>query len=180
MSRGLNSWMGETKNSPKGSPRQATSTHNGGAGDLTDLRVASAPVLTPLQDPQASPLPPGWEAKYDALNKKVFYVDHNSKTTTWERPPAPVEVHVSSHNGGIGVHAGRPATPPMSAADPLNTSLGRHSPSPRKGDDGASGSDGESGRGCCCKVSWPGYMFASHAVLSCLPQDTGVGPHSTS
>ena len=33
-------------------------------------------------------LPPGWEAKYDVINKRLFYVDHNNKTTTWERPAA--------------------------------------------------------------------------------------------
>jgi hypothetical protein len=38
----------------------------------------------------AQPLPPGWEAKFDVINKRVFYVDHNSKTTTWERPAAMV------------------------------------------------------------------------------------------
>ncbi|KAF8060490.1 SAC9 [Scenedesmus sp. PABB004] len=31
-------------------------------------------------------LPPGWEAKFDPSNKRLFYVDHNTKTTTWERP----------------------------------------------------------------------------------------------
>lgn len=35
---------------------------------------------------QEPPLPPGWEAKFDAANKRVFYVDHNTKTTTWNRP----------------------------------------------------------------------------------------------
>jgi hypothetical protein len=38
------------------------------------------------QQQQEVPLPPGWEAKYDAVNKRVFYVDHNTKTTTWTRP----------------------------------------------------------------------------------------------
>ncbi len=35
-----------------------------------------------------TPPPPlqGWEAKYDKQTKRIFYVDHNSRTTTWERP----------------------------------------------------------------------------------------------
>lgn len=32
-----------------------------------------------------APLPPGWEEKTDAKGRK-FYIDHNNKTTTWERP----------------------------------------------------------------------------------------------
>jgi len=31
------------------------------------------------------PLPPGWEAK-TAADGRVYYVDHNTKTTHWERP----------------------------------------------------------------------------------------------
>jgi len=30
-------------------------------------------------------LPPGWEEKIDA-NGRTYYVDHNTRTTTWQRP----------------------------------------------------------------------------------------------
>ncbi|XP_056161324.1 probable phosphoinositide phosphatase SAC9 isoform X3 [Syzygium oleosum] len=33
-----------------------------------------------------APLPPGWEKKSDAVTGKAFYVDHNTKTTTWTHP----------------------------------------------------------------------------------------------
>ena len=33
-------------------------------------------------------LPPGWEAQTDASGK-TFYVDHNTRKTTWTRPPPP-------------------------------------------------------------------------------------------
>ena len=36
----------------------------------------------------ASPLPPGWEEK-KTPDGKPYYVDHNTKTTHWERPVAP-------------------------------------------------------------------------------------------
>jgi hypothetical protein len=42
------------------------------------------------------PLPPGWEERTDAKGR-VFYVDHNTRTTTWNRPPPPV----SSTNGPL-------------------------------------------------------------------------------
>lgn len=31
------------------------------------------------------PLPPGWEEKFDSSGR-AFYVDHNTRTTTWQRP----------------------------------------------------------------------------------------------
>ena len=31
------------------------------------------------------PLPPGWEVRYDALGRR-YYVDHSTRSTTWERP----------------------------------------------------------------------------------------------
>ncbi|KAJ0976307.1 hypothetical protein J5N97_018272 [Dioscorea zingiberensis] len=33
-----------------------------------------------------APLPPGWEERSDAVTGKPFYIDHNTKTTTWEHP----------------------------------------------------------------------------------------------
>eukprot|EP00250_Pteridium_aquilinum_P004965 c15135_g1_i1 orf=287-3169(+) len=32
------------------------------------------------------PLPPGWESRCDAVTGKVFYIDHNTRTTTWVHP----------------------------------------------------------------------------------------------
>ncbi|KAK1320830.1 putative phosphoinositide phosphatase SAC9 [Acorus calamus] len=32
------------------------------------------------------PLPPGWEKRSDAVTGKTFYIDHNTRTTTWEHP----------------------------------------------------------------------------------------------
>ena len=34
---------------------------------------------------QLGPLPPGWERRIDHLGRQ-YYVDHNSRTTTWNRP----------------------------------------------------------------------------------------------
>ena len=31
------------------------------------------------------PLPPGWEKRRD-LEGRVYYVDHNTRQTTWQRP----------------------------------------------------------------------------------------------
>ena len=44
----------------------------------SDRRQSQAPVDT-------IPLPPGWEARRDA-NGRIFYLNHNTRTTTWHRP----------------------------------------------------------------------------------------------
>lgn len=37
------------------------------------------------------PLPPGWEIKIDPQTGWPFFVDHNSRTTTWNDPRVPPE-----------------------------------------------------------------------------------------
>ncbi|TVU20942.1 hypothetical protein EJB05_30548 [Eragrostis curvula] len=34
----------------------------------------------------ARSLPPGWEERFDSVTGKSFYIDHNTRTTTWEHP----------------------------------------------------------------------------------------------
>jgi hypothetical protein len=34
-------------------------------------------------------LPSGWESKKDNVTGNAFYIDHNTRTTTWQRPPPP-------------------------------------------------------------------------------------------
>ncbi|KAL6556456.1 putative phosphoinositide phosphatase sac9 [Orobanche gracilis] len=33
-----------------------------------------------------APLPPGWEKRSDAVTGKTYYIDHNTRTTTWHHP----------------------------------------------------------------------------------------------
>ncbi|KAJ8606904.1 hypothetical protein CTAYLR_008934 [Chrysophaeum taylorii] len=53
--------------------------------------VATPAVAAPVQQPPPpayvgeAPLPPGWEQKV-APDGRAYYVDHNTKTTHWERP----------------------------------------------------------------------------------------------
>lgn len=41
--------------------------------------------LSPFVDPQGGRLPAGWERREDNLGR-TYYVDHNSRTTSWTRP----------------------------------------------------------------------------------------------
>jgi hypothetical protein len=48
----------------------------------------------------------GWEAKVDKSSNRVFYVDHNSRTTTWERPPVPSSGRLSTDTLASGFQPG--------------------------------------------------------------------------
>jgi hypothetical protein len=46
-------------------------------------------VITAHQIPEDDKLPPGWEIRYDRRddqNNKPYYVNHNTRTTQWDRP----------------------------------------------------------------------------------------------
>lgn len=97
-----------TTNSPSSRPQQNGDVHGAGASDA----IAGAALLPPPGNPPPSagnllppagdppsqlpnaatnnnneeePLPAGWEERSDGHGRK-YYVDHNTRTTTWERP----------------------------------------------------------------------------------------------
>ena len=37
-------------------------------------------------NPQSERLPPGWEMRRDPTTGWNYFIDHNTKTTTWEDP----------------------------------------------------------------------------------------------
>ncbi|XP_075069850.1 NEDD4-like E3 ubiquitin-protein ligase WWP1 isoform X2 [Mixophyes fleayi] len=47
--------------------------------------TASVDPVRPQSNVTAEPLPPGWEQRKDP-HGRTYYVDHNTRTTTWERP----------------------------------------------------------------------------------------------
>mmetsp|Transcript_15456 Transcript_15456/g.39980 ORF Transcript_15456/g.39980 Transcript_15456/m.39980 type:complete len:167 (+) Transcript_15456:50-550(+) len=64
------------------------------------------------------PLPPGWEGRLDKTSGRVYFLNHNTKTTTWDDPrltAAPV---------GAGDAAGTTASAPATAAaDPREATI---------------------------------------------------------
>ncbi|XP_043533382.1 E3 ubiquitin-protein ligase NEDD4-like isoform X6 [Chiloscyllium plagiosum] len=88
------------------SPTVTLSTPLEGAKD-PPLRRAVKDTLSTPQSPQLSPynspksqhkavhsfLPPGWEMRI-APNGRPFFIDHNSRTTTWEDPRLKYPVHL--------------------------------------------------------------------------------------
>uniref|UniRef100_A0A4W3GG36 HECT-type E3 ubiquitin transferase n=1 Tax=Callorhinchus milii TaxID=7868 RepID=A0A4W3GG36_CALMI len=61
------------------------------------------PQFSPQDSPQSSPshkrkyesgfLPPGWEVRY-APNGRSFFIDHNTKTTSWDDPRLKIPAHM--------------------------------------------------------------------------------------
>lgn len=62
------------------------------------------------------PLPPGWEIKIDPQTGWPFFVDHNSRTTTWNDPRVPPEVPKVSRARAAG----------RRVSGPPSTASGRH------------------------------------------------------
>lgn len=66
-----------------------------GAGPAGTPPAAAAAASTDEEQ-----LPPGWEVRYDQFNRK-YYVDHNTRSTTWERPqPLPPGWEMRRDNRG--------------------------------------------------------------------------------
>ncbi len=63
----------------------STSTPSGGDGSAGAQNGGSQ-----------EPLPPGWEMRIDP-HGRPYYVDHNTRTTTWERPTPLPPGSVSEH-----------------------------------------------------------------------------------
>ncbi len=87
--------------------------------------------------PDGLPLPPGWEAKMDKNTNRIFYVDHNTRSTQWERPPVPASGRLSSDvlsqplqagSGPILSAASAPGTVPLPAATPAPSVSGAGRP----------------------------------------------------
>ncbi|GBE82605.1 ubiquitin-protein ligase [Sparassis latifolia] len=53
--------------------------------------------FNPHED-QFGPLPPGWERRIDPLGR-TYYVDHNTRSTTWNRPSASQTVNTHAQDG---------------------------------------------------------------------------------
>ncbi|XP_071593980.1 NEDD4-like E3 ubiquitin-protein ligase WWP1 isoform X1 [Heliangelus exortis] len=66
---------------------------NSAAADAAKPRESSSSTSSASAEPvrqqpgnaSAEPLPPGWEQRKDP-HGRTYYVDHNTRTTTWERP----------------------------------------------------------------------------------------------
>jgi E3 ubiquitin-protein ligase NEDD4 len=82
---------------------RSSSTHTNGTPSASSHTVPTAQTATngtpagrsantsTFEDQQGR-LPPGWERRVDNLGR-TYYVDHNTRTTTWTRPSYVLSVH---------------------------------------------------------------------------------------
>ncbi|XP_056290361.1 NEDD4-like E3 ubiquitin-protein ligase WWP1 isoform X2 [Pseudoliparis swirei] len=75
--------------SPPPAIEEANASGVGGGGSSTSSATVTTDGAKPRQQVPnagaADPLPPGWEQRKDP-HGRTYYVDHNTRTTTWERP----------------------------------------------------------------------------------------------
>ena len=57
--------------------------------EIIKNRASGAVLARMLGDGAENPLPAGWERRVTPQNKP-YYVDHNTRTTTWVRPHGPL------------------------------------------------------------------------------------------
>lgn len=62
----------------------AYTSHSSRRGSLQTYRLEEQPAH-PVLLPTSSGLPPGWEERQDEKGRS-YYIDHNSRTTTWIKP----------------------------------------------------------------------------------------------
>ncbi|KNZ57373.1 E3 ubiquitin-protein ligase [Puccinia sorghi] len=78
----------------------STST-NTTAGTMTNPSTVTGNSSTnrnySTTEDQYGPLPTGWERRVDHLGR-TYYVDHNTRATTWTRPPRSTEAQVNQAN----------------------------------------------------------------------------------
>ena len=76
------------------------SVHGDGAEDGCDAGTSAASEPSPLQ-PEAQPLPPGWEVKVTIGSMKPFFYHPGSKQYSWDFPGLQGASHCPCHNSEI-------------------------------------------------------------------------------
>ncbi|KAI0035962.1 hypothetical protein K488DRAFT_76298 [Vararia minispora EC-137] len=66
-------------------------------GASVQAHVQASNNFNPTED-QYGPLPPGWERRIDPLGR-TYYVDHNTRSTTWNRPVMSQADNASAQQG---------------------------------------------------------------------------------
>ncbi|KAG9250193.1 uncharacterized protein F5Z01DRAFT_684053 [Emericellopsis atlantica] len=108
-------------------PSSLSNNNNSSAGPGGANRSASQ--LSPFEDAQGR-LPAGWERREDNLGR-TYYVDHNTRTTSWNRPSANGAVDNSNREAATQVERQRhrDRTLPEDRTGANSPTLGSSSPS---------------------------------------------------
>ncbi|XP_074925695.1 E3 ubiquitin-protein ligase NEDD4 isoform X3 [Chelonoidis abingdonii] len=82
-----------TSGSPATGQSTSSNNHSSRRGSLQTYRVEEQPAL-PVLLSTSSGLPPGWEERQDEKGRS-YYIDHNSRTTTWVKPVVQTTIETS-------------------------------------------------------------------------------------
>ncbi|XP_010190020.1 PREDICTED: E3 ubiquitin-protein ligase NEDD4 isoform X2 [Mesitornis unicolor] len=83
----------------------AYTNHSSRRGSLQTYRVEEQPAH-PVLLPTSSGLPPGWEERQDEKGRS-YYIDHNSRTTTWIKPVVQTPMETSQLSAVQSISVGR-------------------------------------------------------------------------
>ncbi|XP_010295406.1 PREDICTED: E3 ubiquitin-protein ligase NEDD4 isoform X2 [Phaethon lepturus] len=83
----------------------AYTNHSSRRGSLQTYRVEEQPAH-PVLLPTSSGLPPGWEERQDEKGRS-YYIDHNSRTTTWIKPVVQIAMETGQLSAVQSISIGR-------------------------------------------------------------------------
>ncbi|NWR17325.1 NEDD4 ligase, partial [Emberiza fucata] len=94
-----------TSGSPATGQSTAYTNHSSRRGSLQTYRLEEQPAH-PVLLPTSSGLPPGWEERQDEKGRS-YYIDHNSRTTTWIKPVVQVAAETSQASAAQSISVAR-------------------------------------------------------------------------
>ncbi|XP_054244091.1 E3 ubiquitin-protein ligase NEDD4 isoform X2 [Indicator indicator] len=83
----------------------AYTNHSSRRGSLQTYRAEEQPAH-PVLLPTSSGLPPGWEERQDEKGRS-YYIDHNSRTTTWLKPVVQTAAETGQLSAAQSISTGR-------------------------------------------------------------------------
>ncbi|XP_068621045.1 E3 ubiquitin-protein ligase Su(dx) [Battus philenor] len=82
--------VAENSSSATGAQAASHSSHNTPPTTASPAATTTTTASATAAAASEEPLPPGWEMRYDVYGRR-YYVDHNTRSTSWERPqPLPM------------------------------------------------------------------------------------------
>ncbi|KAF2977804.1 hypothetical protein EK904_007772, partial [Melospiza melodia maxima] len=102
-----------TSGSPATGQSTAYTNHSSRRGSLQTYRLEEQPAH-PVLLPTSSGLPPGWEERQDEKGRS-YYIDHNSRTTTWIKPVVQIAAETSQASAAQSISVAR--QPQATASD---------------------------------------------------------------
>ncbi|RKO99313.1 hypothetical protein CXG81DRAFT_1839, partial [Caulochytrium protostelioides] len=166
---------------PTGSASMSTSVPS--TGGPTGPASGSGSARYSQYEDHLGPLPPGWERRIDHLGRN-YYVDHNTRRTTWHRPN-PDGSHgngspasgLSSGGAGLTRRAGEAGgTTLVSNSQALNQERARHLQRSLPDDGGAEAAPGSGGAAATAAASSSSSTRAAAAAASTTSDANALGP----